>query len=196
MQRRTLLLALAVAGFVLPAAAKEWDPRQPGGEYMGLLAEAKNAVTAFRLSDPTLSPFFSQAYGYAIFPKITKGGVLVGGAHGRGLVYRDGQPQAQVVVTQGSVGLQAGAKTYRQIMFFRDEPAYQRFLGGQFKLGGQAEANVAGAGAGDRTAYSDGVAVFILDKKGAMAAATVGGQNFRIEPLNYLEQPAAAPAPQ
>ena len=34
--------------------------------------------------------FFSHAYGYAVFPTIGKGGIGVGGAHGKGRVYEQG----------------------------------------------------------------------------------------------------------
>jgi len=184
-RRSFLIFSLAAAAS--PAVAQDWDPRRQDREYLDLLTESQNAVTAFRMSDPTLSSFFTQAYGYAVVPKITKGGLVFGGARGKGLVFRDGQPQARVTLSQGSFGLQAGAKTYREIIFFRDQEAYQQFLGGEFKLSGQANASVASAGAGDQTPYSDGVAIFVLNRVGAMAEASVAGQGFTIAPLDWSE---------
>ena len=39
----------------------------------------------------TVAPFFESAYGYATFPTIGKGGFGIGGAHGKGQVYRAGK---------------------------------------------------------------------------------------------------------
>ena len=35
--------------------------------------------------------FIEDAYGYAVFPSIGKGGIGIGGAHGKGFVYQDGE---------------------------------------------------------------------------------------------------------
>ena len=35
--------------------------------------------------------FFDNSYGYAVFPTIGKGGLVVGGAHGNGRVYEQGK---------------------------------------------------------------------------------------------------------
>lgn len=193
MHRRSLLLSAAASGactLLASASAKEWDPRTQDRQFLDELTEAQNAITAFRLSDPTLSSYFTQAYGFAVFPKIIKGGFVVGGARGRGLVFRGSEPQARVILSQGSVGAQAGAKTYRQIMFFRDQEAYQQFLSGEFKLSAQAQASLASSGAADQTPYNDGVAIFTLSKMGAMAEASVGGQGFRVLPLDWSEAAA------
>jgi hypothetical protein len=42
---------------------------------------------------------------------MTKGGLVVGGAYGRGAVYEQGQHIGYADLPQGSVGLQAGAQT-------------------------------------------------------------------------------------
>ena len=35
--------------------------------------------------------FFDSAYGYAVFPTIGKGGLVIGGSHGKGQVYQGGK---------------------------------------------------------------------------------------------------------
>ena len=45
------------------------------------------AIEVFRKS-PAVQPFFADAYGYAIFPTVGKGGIGIGGAYGKGRVYR------------------------------------------------------------------------------------------------------------
>ena len=68
-----VLLLLPCAG----AARAEGDP------YADTLKVFKNAGES--------GQFFEKAYGYALFPKIGKGGAGVGGARGKGRVYAAGK---------------------------------------------------------------------------------------------------------
>src|SRR5688572_9780250 len=43
--------------------------------------------------------FFKTSYGYAVFPKIGKAGVGVGGAHGKGRVYAGGKHVGDTTMT-------------------------------------------------------------------------------------------------
>ena len=47
-------------------------------------------INTFKES-PATQPFFSNSYGYAVFPTIGKGGLGIGGAHGNGQVYQSGK---------------------------------------------------------------------------------------------------------
>jgi lipid-binding SYLF domain-containing protein len=146
--------------------------------------------------------FFDKSYGYAVFPTIGKGGLVVGGAHGRGRVYARGEYVGDSSMTQLSVGLQAGGQAYSQIIFFEDERAFREFTGGNFEFGADvsavaitaaasASAGTTGAGAGasggkkDATTvgnFHKGVAVFTIVKGGAMYEASVAGQKFSFKP--------------
>lgn len=185
MNRRSALFAALGLLLAAPGAAraKEWDARAQDQALRDIVAEARNAITAFRLSDPTLSSYFSQAYGYAVFPKITKGGLVIGGAGGKGVLFEQGEPRYRLQLSQGSFGLQAGAKVYREILFFQDKAAFDRFVSGTFEVSGQAQANIATSGAADQTPYDEGVAIFLLNRGGLMAEASVAGQRFKVEPL-------------
>ena len=44
--------------------------------------------------------YFNSAYGYAVFPTIGKGGIGIGGAHGRGRVYTGGRHVGDTSMTQ------------------------------------------------------------------------------------------------
>nr|WP_298725271.1 lipid-binding SYLF domain-containing protein [uncultured Steroidobacter sp.] len=146
--------------------------------------------------------FFSNSYGYAVFPTIGKGGLVVGGAHGQGRVYRDGVYVGDTTVTQISVGFQAGGQAYSQIVFFEDKRAFDEFTRGSFEFSADinavaitaaagAKAGTTGAAAGasggkkDATTagkYYKGLAVFVIVKGGAMYEASVGGQKFTYKP--------------
>src|SRR6187402_997641 len=78
--------------------------------------------------------FFSNSYGYAVFPTVGKGGMVVGGAYGDGRVYRGGEYVGDTTVKQLSVGLQAGGQAYSQIVFFQDQRAFEEFTHGDFEF--------------------------------------------------------------
>lgn len=144
------------------------------------------------------SEFFDESYGYAVFPKIGKGGIGIGGAHGSGRVYAEGAHVGDTKMSQVTIGFQFGGQVFSQIIFFEDERAFNEFTGGNFEFGAQAtavaitagasaSATTTGTGAGasggknDATATGDyykGMAIFTVAKGGLMYEATVGGQKF------------------
>jgi lipid-binding SYLF domain-containing protein len=147
--------------------------------------------------------FFGNSYGYAVFPTIGEGGLVVGGAHGDGHVYRHGRHVGDTSMTQVSVGAQAGGKAYSEIIFFADKRAFDEFTAGNLQLGvdasvvaitagAGAEAGTAGAHAGAsagpndaRTSgsYHHGIVVFTIPKGGLMFDAAVAGQKFSYREL-------------
>jgi hypothetical protein len=52
--------------------------------------DAKEALSKMISDAPKLQTFKDQAYGYAVYPKITKAGLVIGGAGGEGVVYKGG----------------------------------------------------------------------------------------------------------
>jgi lipid-binding SYLF domain-containing protein len=169
-------------------------------KYVDTIALFKNAGES--------ATFFNSCYGYAVFPTIGKGGLIVGGAHGKGHVYEKGKFIGNTSMTQLSVGFQAGGQAYSQIIFFEDKRALEEFTKGNFEFeagvsavaitaaaGGTAGSTGASAGASggkkDATtvgsAYYKGMAVFTIVKGGAMYQATVAGQKFTYEPKDKTE---------
>ncbi len=148
-----------------------------------LIRESESTVARFVERDTGIQRWVDQAHGYAVFPDIGKGGLWVGGAYGRGIVFEQGRPVGRTTLTQGTVGAQIGAQSYSQIIFFRDERALQTFQRENFEFSAQATAVAATSGAAATTSYERGVAVFIMSRGGLMAEATVGGQKFRYTDL-------------
>ncbi|RPI63277.1 MAG: hypothetical protein EHM50_02600, partial [Lysobacterales bacterium] len=69
---------------------------------------------------PQVAPYFASAYGYAVWPRIGRGGLGIGGASGRGQVYVDGKVTGHSRVSDITFGAQAGGQTYRQMIFFEN----------------------------------------------------------------------------
>jgi lipid-binding SYLF domain-containing protein len=130
-----------------------------------------------------------------VFPTVGTEALIVGGAHGTGLVYKNigvslliGDPiyMGKIIgrssLSQGTVGLQAGGQAYSEIIFFQDKAAFDSFKNGKLKLAAQASAVAVTAGASADAAYEGGVAVFTMGKGGLMLQAAIGGQQLTFEP--------------
>jgi lipid-binding SYLF domain-containing protein len=100
-----------------------------------LLAEAASTLQRMRAEHPGVD-LIVQHYSYALFPTVTKGGLVVGGARGQGVVYAQGRHIGYCDLTQGSVGAQAGAQTFSELLVFANQRALDRFKGERLILGG------------------------------------------------------------
>lgn len=145
--------------------------------------DCKEALSKMIQDAPKLQTYKDQAYGYAVYPKITKAGLVIGGAGGEGIVYKNQVITGSSKLGQGTFGLQAGGQQYSEVIFFENKDAYDRFTGGKFKFSGQASATAITEGASVDVAYQDGVAVFTRVKGGLMLEASIGGQKFTFSPV-------------
>ena len=130
-----------------------------------------------------MSTFFTKSYGYAIFPKMGKGGLIIGGSGGHGAVYEKETAIGTAKMAQITVGAQVGGQSYREIIFFETKEALQRFKDNKVEFSSQLSAIAVKSGASKDAKYADGVAVFTEGIGGLMAEATVGGQKFTYKPL-------------
>ncbi len=145
--------------------------------------KAQEAIEEFKKTDKSLLRFFESSFGYAVFPSVGKGAIGIGGASGRGVVYRGGSSMGGVNLKQVSIGFQFGGQVYREIIFFEDADAYQRFISNQFQFAAQVSAVALKSGISADAKYADGVAVFTMAKGGLMYEASVGGQRFKFIPF-------------
>lgn len=144
---------------------------------------AGKAKTNFLKEDTSMDSLFNSAYGYVIFPKVTKGGLGVGGAGGKGIAYEGGQTIGLAKLSQLSIGFQAGGQTYAEVIFFENQEAMDRFKKNKVELSAQVSAVAAASGASANAKYVEGVAVFTMTKGGLMYEASVGGQQFKFEAM-------------
>jgi lipid-binding SYLF domain-containing protein len=163
-----------VAACLLAAPAFGWDP---AGEK-----EALAAITEFKKADPGIETFFNEAYGYAIFPEITKGAIGIGGAQGDGTVFEGGGSIGSSTMTQVTIGLQLGGQTYREAIFFKDKAALDDFKRGNYEVAAGASAIAVKKGASRTADYQHGVAIFTMGIGGLMFEASIGGQKFSYDP--------------
>src|SRR5215471_13873525 len=141
-----------------------------------LLKSAQASRQEWNKIDPQFEAFAKKGYGYAFFPEITKGGLLVGGGHGRGVVYEKGQPIGYADLTQMSAGFQAGLQDYSELIVFENQAAMDKFKRNEIDFSANASAVYTDQGAAANAQFVDGIAVFVRPIRGAMAEASLGGQ--------------------
>lgn len=155
---------------------------QVGGWKADLVKDSNKALKSMIEKAPKLQSFYDKSYGYAVFPKITKGGLGIGGAVGQGMVYKDHNPVGASSLKQATFGLQMGGQQYSEVIFFENEDAFNHFTNGKLKFDAQASAVAITAGVSIDVAYKNGVAVFTKVKGGLMYEASIGGQHFSYNP--------------
>ncbi|HXT99817.1 MAG TPA: lipid-binding SYLF domain-containing protein [Polyangia bacterium] len=148
-----------------------------------LISEAQGTIAKFRRTDPGIDEFFRRSAAYVVFPGIGKGGYIVGGAHGTGVLFENGVPSGKVTMNQVSVGPQVGGEEFAEVIFLETPHVLSDFRQGKVKFSAQASAVALDQGAAAVARYRNGVAIFTKMKGGLMAEASVGGQQFKYEPF-------------
>ena len=170
-----LLTALIVLNFALFSTfVQAWEPDNTDKLELSVARAIINA----KENDPSLTKWFDTAYAYAVFPRVGKGGIGIGGAHGKGLVIHGDTTVGKTSLSQVTIGLQLGGQVYAQFIMFRDKTAFDHFSRGNFEMGAQVSAVAITLGASADANYDGGVAVFTLPDGGLMFEASVGGQKF------------------
>ena len=148
-----------------------------------LAADVRDAMGRFQEKDNTFEASLEKLVGYAIFPEVAKGGLIVGGAGGQGEVYEQGKLIGHAQLTQGTLGAQIGGQKFAEIIMFKTKSALNRFRKNRLELSAQATATAADQGAAAKAKYADGIAIFILPTAGLMVEASIGGQKLKFSPL-------------
>lgn len=170
MKTKTAFISIILVVFFMTGFAQKND-----------VGEANKIIKEFKEKDPGINKFFSSAYGYVVFPGIGKGGLVIGGAGGKGTVFKSGTPVADAKMSQVTIGFQAGGQKYAEVIFFENTEAYERFVGDNFEFAAQVSAVALKAGVSADAEYRDGMLVFTQAIGGLMYEASVGGQKFTVE---------------
>jgi lipid-binding SYLF domain-containing protein len=145
---------------------------------------AQAALDKFKAADPAVASQLNNAYGYAIFPEVGKGGFIAGAAYGRGEVMEQGKLVGYADIRQGSVGAQIGGETFRELVIFQTNEALHKLKNNNFTFGADATAVMVESGKSAATEFKNGVAVYTMPIKGAMVSAAITGQKFVFVPAD------------
>lgn len=171
------LVIFTWAGLLLPMLLMSQTKEQR------IVEDSKKAKAAFIKADGLIKNLFENSYGYVIFPNVGKGAVGVGGAAGTGAVYERGKYIGGAKMVQVSAGFQFGGQAYREVIFFENKEALDRFKSDKLEFAGQFSAIAVKEGASADVKYRDGVMVFTQGKDGLMLEAALGGQKFNYTPM-------------
>ncbi|HSD50544.1 MAG TPA: lipid-binding SYLF domain-containing protein [Candidatus Methylomirabilis sp.] len=169
-------------GPVLAPAVRRTAPTTAEAKA-ALSREVTTALAKAKVQDPSLPAFLDKAYGYAIFPAVGKGAVGLGGAYGQGEVFERGKQIGYCDLSQATIGLALGGKTFTEIIAFEHKAALEDFKNGRLKLAAEATAVALKSGTSTNVECTNGVSVLTASPEGLMAEVAIGGQTFTFEPL-------------
>ena len=152
-------------------------------EDQKIMNAAEKAKQKLIKTNAGIESYMDTAAGYVVFPNVGKGGFIIGGASGNGVLYEDGVATGMADLKKLNIGLQAGGQSIIEVIFFEDERALNEFKQENFTFAAEASAVALKSGVAYDAKYKDGVAVFSLPKAGLMADASVGGQKFEYHPF-------------
>lgn len=182
-----MLMKSTVVAMLVLGAACGGSPKT-ATERINLEQSAQTTLSQMQTRDPSLTGLLEEAHAYAVFPSIGKGGVIVGGAFGRGVLYERGRPSGFVELTQASIGAQLGGQTFSELIVLRDAYEVQKIKAGTFEVGGDASIVALTAGAARSVSLNRGSAVFVMPRGGLMVDISVTGQRLDFRPF---PEPAA-----
>jgi lipid-binding SYLF domain-containing protein len=173
----TMIRATLAAAFIAVTGCT--TAPQLASERAALEAQCAATVEKFKaVVSPARAKLLQAAKGYAVFPTVGKGGAGIGGSYGRGVLYVGGKPVGYCALSQATIGFQLGGQAFSEIVFLETDQMVKRFQGGSVEFSAQASAVAAKAGATAANDYQNGVAVFVLEERGLMYEAAIGGQSF------------------
>ena len=127
-----------------------------------------------------------KAVAVLVFPDIVKGGFGIGGQYGEGALRRDGETVGYYNIAAASFGLQIGAQSFSQAIFFMTEEALAYLDSSKgFEIGADANVALANEGLGydvTSSTVQDPIIAFVFGQQGLMAGLTIEGSKItRIE---------------
>ena len=170
------LILVALVTFTTTAFAQNAKDKR-------IMNDAKRAKKTLLDTNSGLESFFESSAGYVIFPNVGKGGFIIGGASGNGVVYESGEAVGMADLKKLNIGFQAGGQAIIEVIFFETQVDLERFKEEKFQFAAETSAVALKSGIAFEAKYKDGVAVFALPKAGLMADASVGGQKFGYKPF-------------
>ena len=145
------------------------------------------AMRQFYQLNPRHKDLVARAKGVLVFPRITKGGIGVGGQFGEGALRVDGKTVAYYSVTSASVGLTLGLAKHKEIILFMNQEALDKFTNSQgWSIGadtGVAVLSNGGGGDYDTQTLKRPILAFVYGENGLIGDASLEGSK-----INQIKQ--------
>src|SRR5512139_113226 len=162
------------------------NPAPARGASASEINRGASAALAKLYKNPAAKALGDKAVGVLIFPSIVKGGFIIAGQFGDGVLRKGGKGVAYYRSLAASYGFQAGAQAFGYVLFFMDNESL-RYLDASdgWELGTGPSLVILDEGFGKNlstTTLQKGVYAFIFDQKGLMGG--VGIQGTKITKIN------------
>ena len=156
-------------------------------EQTTLRQEADSTLAKALRQNPYVETYVTSSIAYAIFPTVGKGGLIVAGGYGKGILFEKGTMVGYCDATQLSVGAIIGGQSFSELVFIQTPDALEKFKSGDLALDAKVSAIAMDKTATKEARYQNGVAVIFVDPMGLMAEASAGGQKFRYVAADLAE---------
>jgi lipid-binding SYLF domain-containing protein len=97
-------------------------PKEPA-ERVELQTDAEQTLAELTQADESLQGVLDDAAGYAVFPTIGKGGLIIGGGYGRGALFEEGRVTGYTDMTQAAIGALIGGQSFTELIVFQTPEA-------------------------------------------------------------------------
>jgi len=181
-----LLSALLLAGPAAGTFAADIDDAQ------GIVEKARLTFGDFLRDDnySAMRDHVQNARGVLIYPQVLKGGVIIGGSGGTGVLlvreHKEGEFSYPAFYTMGSVslGLQIGGESAEVILLVMTKQGIDSLLTSKFKLGGDVSVALGPVGAGAKGDITADI-IYFAKSKGLYAGLNLDGSYLSVrENLN------------
>lgn len=148
---------------------------------------ARRALQGLYRSTPAAAAIGDKAVGVLVFPEILKGGFIVAGQYGDGVLFKGGKVHGYYNSTSASFGLQAGIQKFGYALFFMSEEDLSYLKTSQgWEVGALPSLTVVDVGVArslSTTTLQKGMYAFFFAQKGLMGGLSLQGTKItRIHP--------------
>lgn len=173
----TIKMVLASTGLALVALAT--SATAFAASEMQINKHVTATVRHFNAIDPANKTLFDKAAGVLVFPRVTKGGVGIGGEYGEGALQVNGKTVGYYSVGSASVGLTLGLAKHSEIIMFMTQDALDKFTSSEgWSIGADAGITVvstAANGSYDTQTQDKPILGFVFAEKGLIGDLSLEG---------------------
>ena len=149
------------------------------GTAAELQRDAGIALQKLYARSPAAKELSTTAKGILVFPRIVKGGLIIGGQYGEGALFKNGKCTGFYNSVAASYGLQIGAQTFGYVMFLMTDDALAYLATSEgFEIGVGPSFVVVDEGMAKSlttTTAKEDVYAFIFNQEGLMAGLGLQG---------------------
>lgn len=184
------MTGIGVRGLVIGMALLVGSPAglaEESSKAAQISRDARAALSKLVAGDAGAKAISEKAVAVLVFPSIIKGGLIIGGQYGEGVLLKAGKSVAYYSTAGASYGLQAGAQQYGYAMFFMNKGALRQLDNTNgFEVGVGPTVVVADEGFGKSTTtmnFDKDIYAFVFSQAGLMAGLGLQGNKItRIKP--------------